>query len=139
MAEIREGGCLCGTVRYRVKGNPVRASVCHCTFCKRRTGSALGMLVLFDEENVEITGGPLTTYEHKSDESQRWIRMQFCPRCGTTVILRFERFPGACGVSAGTLDDPSWVKIERVIWTRSALPWMTYPPGIEQFEKAAMG
>lgn len=47
MAEIREGGCLCGTVRYRVKGNPVRASVCHCTFCKRRTGSALGMLVLF--------------------------------------------------------------------------------------------
>ena len=40
MAEIREGGCLCGTVRYRVKGNPVRASVCHCTFCKRRTGSA---------------------------------------------------------------------------------------------------
>jgi hypothetical protein len=42
-------------------------------------------------------------------------------------------------VSAGTLDDPNWVKIERVIWTRSALPWMTYPPGIEQFEKAAMG
>jgi hypothetical protein len=59
MAEIREGGCLCGTVRYRVKGNPVRASACHCTFCKRRTGSALGMLVLFDEANVEIAGGPL--------------------------------------------------------------------------------
>ena len=75
MTEIREGGCLCDSVRYRVKGNPVRASVCHCTFCKRRMGSALGMFVLFDEENMEITAGPLTTYEHQSDESQRWIRM----------------------------------------------------------------
>lgn len=137
MAETHEGGCLCGAVRYRVVGNPVRASVCHCTFCKRRTGSALGMVALFDEKNVAITGEALTTYEHRSDESHRWIRMQFCPRCGTTVTLQLERFPGGCGIAAGTFDDPGWVKFERVVWTRSALPWMKHPVGIDQFEKAA--
>jgi hypothetical protein len=137
MAETHEGGCLCGAVRYRVKGNPSRASMCHCTFCKRRTGSALGIVALFQDENLEITGLPLMTYEHKSDESHRWIRLEFCSRCGTTVTLKLERFPGARGIAVGTLDDPGWVKFERVIWTRSALPWMTYPAGIERFEKAA--
>ena len=40
-----EGGCLCGAVRYRVLGEPARASVCSCTACQRRTGrlSALGV------------------------------------------------------------------------------------------------
>jgi hypothetical protein len=95
------------------------------------------MLTLFDEANVEVTGGPLTTYEHRSDESHRWMRLEFCPRCGTTVTLKLERFPGRCGIAAGTFDDAGWVHFERVIWTRSALPWMTYPVGIERFEKAA--
>jgi len=37
MSEIHEGGCLCGSVRYRTTGDPVAATVCHCKFCQRRT------------------------------------------------------------------------------------------------------
>src|SRR2546422_6792471 len=45
MADTHEGGCLCGTVRYRVVGNPnpTLTGVCHCTLCQRRTGSAFGI------------------------------------------------------------------------------------------------
>ena len=39
---IHEGGCLCGAVRYRVEGEPALSSVCNCTSCQRRTGSAFG-------------------------------------------------------------------------------------------------
>jgi hypothetical protein len=39
---LHEGGCLCGAVRYRVEGEPARASVCNCTACHRRTGSLAG-------------------------------------------------------------------------------------------------
>jgi hypothetical protein len=53
MAEIHEGGCLCGAVRYRVAGEPTVAGVCHCSFCKRRTGSPFGMYAYFDERVVE--------------------------------------------------------------------------------------
>ncbi len=35
MPDVHEGGCLCGAIRYRVMGNPQRASVCHCTDCQR--------------------------------------------------------------------------------------------------------
>jgi hypothetical protein len=43
MAEIHEGGCLCGAVRYRVTGDPTIAVVCHCTRCHRMTESAFSM------------------------------------------------------------------------------------------------
>ena len=48
MSNAHEGGCLCGAVRYRVEGNPDETEgvgICHCRFCKRRTGSAFGTQV----------------------------------------------------------------------------------------------
>jgi hypothetical protein len=83
MPEIHEGGFLCGSVRYRAEGKPARVSVCHCTDCQRRTGSAFAVVAHFKQENLDVTGGPLSTYEYRSDESHRWIRLEFCLRCGT--------------------------------------------------------
>ena len=65
---------MCGSVRYRTVGEPMLATVCHCTFCQRRTGSAFSEPVIFKTEQVEFSGGRLATYEHRSDESQRWPR-----------------------------------------------------------------
>ncbi|MBK9362177.1 MAG: GFA family protein [Rubrivivax sp.] len=74
MLEVREGGCLCGLARFRALGEPLRAHACHCTFCQRRTGSAYAEVAYFLGDNIEITGGPLTTYTHRSDASGRWLR-----------------------------------------------------------------
>ena len=41
---IHEGGCLCGALRYRVAGDPRRTTICHCTDCQRRTGTAFALL-----------------------------------------------------------------------------------------------
>lgn len=76
MAVVHEGGCLCGTIRYRVFGEPINVGVCHCGLCKRRTGSAFGMGGYFDQVNIEITSGLPKTYEYRSDESNRWMRHQ---------------------------------------------------------------
>jgi hypothetical protein len=138
MAEIHEGGCLCGAIRYRVKGDPTLVSVCHCTFCQRRTGSVCGIAVFFAQENVEFTGDGLTTYEHTSDESNRWLRLHFCNRCGTTVTATLERFPDGRAIFGGTFDDPNWFKIDRHIWTRSAQHWVVLPQNVECFEKSAL-
>ena len=61
----REGGCLCGAVRYRVKNDPMRGGVCHCRSCQRRTGSAFGIGAHFKEADVEVRG-ELSTYEFRS-------------------------------------------------------------------------
>ena len=138
MPEANEGGCVCGAVRYRVTRAPIRTNVCHCTFCQRRTGSAFGFIAYFRQEDVEITRGVLKSYEHRSDESDRWLRMGFCPTCGTTLTLTVELLPGALGVAGGTFDEPSWLKIERHTWARSAHPWLVVPPDVEQFPKGSL-
>ena len=138
MAQIHEGGCLCGTVRYRARNKPARTSACHCTFCQRRTGSAFGVGAYFKQEDVEVLRGALTTYEHRSDETQRWLRIQFCPKCGTTVTWTVEAMPGMRALGLGTFDDPKWLKVERFGWYRSAHPWVIAPAGVEVFEKSSL-
>ena len=126
MSEFHDGGCLCGAVRYRVKGNPLKTCVCHCTFCQRRTGSAFSLVIVFGDGQVEMNGDTLTEYEHRSDESHRWVRLQFCNRCGTTVACKLEHAPGVRVISGGTFDDPNWIKLNTHIWTRSAQHWMAF-------------
>jgi hypothetical protein len=135
MSDIHAGGCLCGAVRYRTSGAPFQTSTCHCTFCQRRTGSAFSEPVYFSDEQIAFSGSPRTTYEHRSDESGRWIRTEFCPRCGTTVSWTSERRPGARGIAGGTFDDPNWIKIERHIWTRSVQRCVVLPADVERFEQ----
>jgi hypothetical protein len=137
MPDTHEGGCLCGAVRYRVTDAPARTTVCHCTFCQRRTGSAFGFMAYFKQEHVEIMSGTLKTYEHRSDESNRSLRIEFCPNCGTTVAMSVETLPGAQGIAGGTFDDPSWLQVQRHTWLRSAQSWIVVPPGVEQFERSS--
>jgi hypothetical protein len=131
MAGMREGGCVCGAVRYRVEGEPVRSSVCSCTFCQRRTGSAFGFGAYFKDEQVKILRGELKTYEHRSDESGRWLKFQFCPKCGTQVTWTVEALPDIRGIGVGTLDDPRSIKPTRFSWLRSAHHWLKPPAGVE--------
>ena len=135
---MHEGGCLCGAVRYRVKNPPLQTSACHCTACQRRTGSAFGVGGYFKDGDVEMLRGTLKSYEHRSDETQRWLRFQFCPECGTTVTWTIEARPGMRAIGLGTFDDPKWLKVDRFGWFRSAQPWVIAPPGVEVFEKGAM-
>ena len=131
MAEIHEVGCLCGAVRYRVFGTPDLnlTGVCQCTFCQRRTGSAFGISVYFADTDVKITRGALKTYQYRSDESQRWIKTEFCPTCGTTLAWTAEAAPGMRGIAGGTFDDPNWFSLTVHTWARSAQHWIVYPPG----------
>ena len=135
---IHEGGCLCGAVRYRVQGEAARASVCSCTACQRRTGSLAGFGVYFKENEVRILRGELKSYEHRSDESGRWLRFEFCPRCGTQLTWTAEALPGMRAIGVGTLDEPRSIKPRRFSWLRSAHPWLVPPEGVEVVEKGTL-
>ena len=90
----------------------------------------------FNERDVELRG-ELRTYEHRSDESGRWLRNQFCPNCGSTVTWTLELYPGLRALAVGSFDDPGWLAVSRHVWTRSGHKWFIYPPGAEIFEKGS--
>jgi hypothetical protein len=133
MSEIREGGCLCGHVRYRTKGQPSRTLVCHCTFCQKFTGSSCNVESMFPDEAVEFSGATLSRYSHPCDDGSRQAHIHFCGNCGTTVSLTFDRSPGIRCISRGTLDDPNWVSVTANIWTRSAQSGVALPANIDCF------
>jgi len=133
MTDKHFGGCACGAVRYLVTGAPVLGTVCHCRFCQRRLASAFAVLASFQQDAVEFVQGEVVEVEHRSDESVRWLRMCFCPKCGTTVAHTAEVRPGIRTIAAGTFDDPSWFTIDRHIWVQSKLPWVTIPQGVAAY------
>ncbi len=137
MVETHSGGCACGAVRYRVLGKPTFGVVCHCKFCQRRLANAFAVIASFDEKSVEITQGELVECEHRSDESGRWLRMNFCLKCGTTVYHTAEVRPGMKGIAAGTFDALDWFVIDRHIWVQSKQPWVTIPPGVAVYPRAS--
>lgn len=136
MTATLQGGCLCGKVRFRATRPPLRTLACHCTFCQKVTGSSFYAESLFERDAVEFNDGPLNEFEHTSDGSGKKVRVQFCPTCGTTVGLAFERWPDIRGLSRGCLDDPDAVEISSNIWTRSAQTGVALPANVDCFEKA---
>jgi hypothetical protein len=97
------------------------------------------VIVYFAEKDVELSAGAPTCFEHRSDESSRWLRIEFCARCGTTVAHTAEVFPGVRAIAGGTFDDRAWFTIERHAWTRSACPWVIVPDGVQVFPKSSVG
>ncbi|HJQ56702.1 MAG TPA: GFA family protein [Vineibacter sp.] len=138
MAERHEGGCVCGGVRYVAQGEPERVTICHCTWCQRRTGSAFGVEAVFRIEAVAVTGETLRTYRHRSDLSGRWLDQEFCSRCGASIGFTLEAVPGVRTIAAGTFDDPTWLdagkRTVRHVFLRSARTWSRVPDGVERYE-----
>jgi len=138
VAEELEGGCLCGRVRFRTTQAPLRTFACHCTFCQKVTGSSFYAESMFPKDSVQFNAGELSIYEHTSDGSNKKIFVHFCPNCGTTVSLTFERWPDMRGISRGCYDDPNAATLTSHIWTRSAQTGIALPQEVECFAKARM-
>jgi len=85
---------------------------------------------------VKFNEGKLRRYEHISYGSGKKVNVEFCPNCGTSVGLTFERWPKLRAISRGCYDDRNAVKLTVSIWTRSAQSGVALPSGIDCFHKA---
>jgi hypothetical protein len=139
MIPEHKGGCICGGARFTARGEPLRVTICHCTWCQRRTGTAFGTEVVFESEQVELAGTEIATYRHHSDESGRWIDIAFCRRCGGNLGFALEAAPGVRTLPAGAFDDPAWIRADRYkvrhVFLRSRRAWSDLSPLVETYER----
>ena len=132
MADVREGGCSCGAVRYRLASEPLFTHCCHCLNCQRQTGSAFVLNLLIEADRVELVAGDPQPVDVPRDDGsvQRIFR---CPACQVAVFSQYAR-PAIRFVRAGTLDDPSAVRPDVHIYTRSKVGWVELPEDVPAFE-----
>jgi hypothetical protein len=129
---LREGGCSCGSIRYRLTSDPLFVHCCHCLNCQRQTGSAFVINVLIEADRIELlTGDPEPVDVPRDDgNTQRIFR---CPTCQVAVFSEYGR-PEVRFVRAGTLDVPSAVTPDVHIYTRSKVPWIALPDSVPAFD-----
>jgi hypothetical protein len=116
----REGGCLCGEVRYRVAaGAPVTdVAYCHCRMCQRAAGAPVAAWCTVPAAALAWTRG--RPRAHRS--SERAGRL-FCPDCGSQLAFRMLDEPDRLDLAVASLDRPEEVAPEYHIWVSSRMPW----------------
>lgn len=118
----RKGGCLCGAVRYVLKGEPRAIAVCHCMNCKRQSGSLFSFNLVIREADY-VQSGDSMVYADKGDSGQAVYR-HFCGTCGSPLFATTALAPGKVVVKAGTLDDIEGLRPKTEIYVDHAAEWL---------------
>ena len=130
----QEGGCACGTTRYRLTAAPLIVHACHCHDCQRLSGSAFATNIWIERRFVEadhtrLRSDMVTAGSGKPQEIFR------CPDCGTALWSKYHAAPGdTVLLRVGTLDRPETIAPDVQIFTRSKVPWFELPEGARSFE-----
>lgn len=126
-----KGGCFCKEIRYEIKGEPLRAGVCHCKSCQHLTGGSCWPFLVLRKEAVEIQGTPQEI--SRRGGSGKEISMYFCSFCGSTLFGKPQLWPQIITVSASSLDDRHIFSPTFHVWTKEAQSWIQFDPECTQF------
>ena len=129
-AEVR-GSCLCGACRFVTRVPLTDASLCHCSLCRKGSGSAFGAYAsvprtaLVWESSQSLTSYPVTA---------RLTRF-FCGICGTGLVSRHAAEPEHTHLHLGCLDDNSVTALEYQQYVGSRAAWVSLPdlPGFDEW------
>jgi hypothetical protein len=121
----REGGCLCGSTRFRVAGAATNRCYCHCRSCRLAAGAPFVAWATFPAAEFRVLRGDLA--RHRSSPR---VERGFCPSCGTAISYAHQDRPGEIDVALATLDDPTPFPPECHIWVSHELPWVVAGDGL---------
>ena len=100
---MNHGSCLCGTVRYEVRGELGVAYFCHCGRCRKASGSAFGTNAMIASRDFAVTAGEASFKFFKAESG---LRRYFCSACGSSIISVRDTQPEVMRLRLGTLDTP---------------------------------
>ena len=133
------GGCLCGGVRFEFARATGPFELCHCSKCRKASGSAFVPWLAVPREEFRLLAGEelIQRYEAPLRNRPPPYRASFCGRCGSPV-------PDPKGegrwieVHAGALDDDPGRRPERHILVEAKAPWFTISDALPQFDRPAI-
>jgi hypothetical protein len=124
---IADGGCMCGSVRYSVKGEVLWAGHCHCESCRRQTSSLMTSFFCVYEKNMMFVGDALQAYSPSKD-----VERGFCKNCGTPMYYMHASRPGEIDLYAVTLDNPENFKPKSHYHWDEKLSWLHVNDGLSK-------
>ncbi|SDT33291.1 GFA family protein [Bradyrhizobium canariense] len=127
---ILAGKCLCGAVHYAVADQFAYALNCHCSNCRRATGSAFKPFAGIQREKLVVTKGEgdLMVF------GDRYGHDAHCRTCGS-LLYSVVRDGAWVHVTMGTLvDDPS-IRPKAHIFVGSKARWFAITDDLRQYQE----
>jgi len=123
------GHCLCGMVRFEIAGDLGPIAFCHCTECRRASGSAFAANANVVKSEHCFSSGAAAIVEYESSPGKF---RAFCGRCGSPIYSRSDAEPQTLRIRLGTLDQDPGGRPRLHVWTSEKAAWFEINDDIPQ-------
>jgi len=132
-ARTLTGKCFCGAVHYAVADAFAYAANCHCSNCRRATGSAFKPFAGIERDRLVVTKGSdnLLIFGDADGHDTH------CRTCGS-LLYSVVRAGAFVHVAMGTLVDAPAIRPTAHIFVGSKAPWFTITDDLPQYEEHAV-
>lgn len=125
------GSCLCGKVKIQIPDKFDMVGNCHCSECRKFSGSAFASAAAVDFDDFKVTQGEeFISYYPKTEDTD----LGFCSHCGSSLFSKKSPIQKYL-VRMGILDDAPTQHPAFHIFVGSKAPWYEITDDLPQFEE----
>jgi len=127
------GSCLCKKVTYAIRGNLGIFQYCHCSRCRKFTGSAFSSNLLVSPDDFRWLNGEEFVGRYEV-EGAKHFATSFCKNCGSSLPW-LAKSGKAVVVPAGTLDGDPEIRPFHNIFCGSRAIWYKVPSSLPEYDE----
>jgi|KBSMisStaDraftv2_1062788.scaffolds.fasta_scaffold732381_2 hypothetical protein len=131
---MHKGSCLCRNIQYEIEGELGEFGYCHCTSCRKASGSAHSANAGVDRSSFRLVSGADTLREYESSPGK--LRA-FCSRCGSPIYAYLTASADVLRIRLGSLDTPFSKHPSAHTWVSDKASWEPIDDGLPQFPEWA--
>ena len=128
------GSCLCGGVRYEVSGEIGEFGYCHCTSCRKASGTAHAANAPVERAQFHLVAGAEMLREFESSPGKLRV---FCATCGSPIYAYLTTSRDVLRIRLGSLDTPFDMQPKAHTFVSDKAPWEPLTDGLPQFPEWA--
>lgn len=131
------GSCLCGAVSFRIEEPYSAFQYCHCSRCRKNSGSAHAANIFVPAAQLVWERGDALVRRFELPTAKYWC-CAFCPTCGARMPWLTKNGKTFI-VPAGALDDDPRARPTRNVHFASRAPWYVPASDLETHEAEPTG
>jgi hypothetical protein len=131
--KVITGGCLCGGVRYEVRGPFLRASHCHCSRCRRHSGTAVCTQGRVRRQDFHLLSGASLVRVYKPEGG---AVKAFCSVCGSSLFGGTWPEGPEVSIRLGTVEGDPGIRPQYHTYVGSKAVWDEILDDLPQYREA---
>jgi hypothetical protein len=131
-----KGSCLCGAVKYEIRGTLGPIVFCHCSQCRKAQGSAFAANAAVKTREFEVVAGKDALVEYRSSPGKKRV---FCGICGSPIFSARDNLPDFVRLRIGTLDTEVQEQPSAHIHVASKATWFEINDSLPQYAELEPG